>query len=138
MHQNLFEKISASWKLNGPASLSSIQSVEEELKISFPEDYKDFLLWSNGGESLRNEISLSLWPVVFIPTSNRDYSVFKYLGNKIIGFGTDGGGILYAFDFNLNIPSIVSCPLGDLDPNEIKQVSSSFEKFISTVFQDGI
>lgn len=38
------------FELNEPASEINIKKVEELLSINFPQEYYDFLLFSNGGE----------------------------------------------------------------------------------------
>ena len=70
----------------------------------------------------------SLWKVEDLPALNEEYQIQKYLSEKFLGIGTDGGGICYGFCLDKNY-SIFKCPLGDLDINEVVIVAKSTKDF---------
>ena len=116
------------WNSNKETNLNDIGIVEEQLHIVFPEDYLEFLKWSNGGEGYIGENYVSLWKVEDLEVLNREYQIQTYLSKGYLGIGTDGGGICYGFCLEKQF-AIFKCPLGDLDINEITIVANSIKDF---------
>ena len=116
------------WNSNKETNLDDISIVEERLHIVFPEDYLEFLKWSNGGEGYIGENYVSLWKVEDLEVLNREYQIQTYLSKGYLGIGTDGGGICYGFCLEKQF-AIFKCPLGDLDINEITIVANSIKDF---------
>ena len=102
--------------------------VQQQLHIVFPEDYLEFLKWSNGGEGYIRKNYVSLWKVEDLEVLNREYQIQTYLSKGYLGIGTDGGGICYGFCLEKQF-AIFKCPLGDLDINEITIVANSIKDF---------
>ena len=116
------------WNSNKETNLNDIGIVEEQLHIVFPEDYLEFLKWSNGGEGYIEKNYVSLWKVEDVEVLNREYQIQTYLLKGYLGIGTDGGGICYGFCLEKQF-AIFKCPLGDLDINEITIVANSIKDF---------
>ena len=116
------------WNSNKETNLNDIVIVEEQLHIVFPEDYLEFLKWSNGGEGYIEKNYVSLWKVEDLEVLNREYQIQTYLSKGYLGIGTDGGGICYGFCLEKQF-AIFKCPLGDLDINEITIVANSIKDF---------
>ena len=116
------------WNSNKETNLNDIGIVEEQLHIVFPEDYLEFLKWSNGGEGYIEKNYVSLWKVEDLEVLNREYQIQTYLSKGYLGIGTDGGGICYGFCLEKQF-AIFKCPLGDLDINEITIVANSIKDF---------
>ena len=114
------------WNSNKETNLNDIVIVEEQLHIVFPEDYLEFLKWSNGGEGYIEKNYVSLWKVEDLEVLNREYQIQTYLSKGYLGIGTDGGGICYGFCLEKEF-AIFKCPLGDLDINEITIVANSIK-----------
>jgi hypothetical protein len=100
---------------------------ERQINLAIPPDLKTFMLWSNGGEAKLPNIYFSIWEVERIMLLNRDYQIQHYLGQNIIGIGSDGGPICFLLDYrggpNAQFSSI---NFGDLDPNEINIIAPTF------------
>jgi hypothetical protein len=126
--EDIIKKISNQWNIISIAELQQISTIEKELGIVFPEDYKTFLKWSNGGEGYIGENYISLWKVENLIILNKEYQIQKYLSNSFLAIGTDGGGISYGF--NVSNYTVFKCPFGDLDINEISIVAKSFKDFL--------
>jgi hypothetical protein len=93
---------------NTPIQKKEILEIEEKLRISFPQDYVDFMLKTNGGEGTVGEDSyLRLWKIEEIIESNEGYSVEEFAPGLII-IGSDGGGTAYGFDFRSEKPILVA------------------------------
>ena len=120
------------WNSNKETNLDDISIVEERLHIVFPEDYLEFLKWSNGGEGYIGKNYVSLWKVEDLEVLNREYQIQTYLSKGYLGIGTDGGGICYGFCLEKQF-AIFKCPLGDLDINEITIVANSIKDFFCNV-----
>lgn len=116
------------WNSNKETNLNDIGIVEEQLHIVFPEDYLEFLKWSNGGEGYIGKNYVSLWKVEDLEVLNREYQIQTYLLKGYLGIGTDGGGICYGFCLEKQF-AIFKCPLGDLDINEITIVANYIKDF---------
>ena len=116
------------WNSNKETNLNDIGIVEEQLHIVFPEDYLEFLKWSNGGEGYIGKNYVSLWKVEDLEVLNREYQIQTYLLKGYLGIGTDGGGICYGFCLEKQF-AIFKCPFGDLDINEITIVANSIKDF---------
>ena len=119
------------WNSNKETNLNDIGIVEEQLHIVFPEDYLEFLKWSNGGEGYVGENYISFWKVEDLAALNAEYQIQKYLSEKFLGIGTDGGGICYGFYLEKEF-AIFKCPLGDLDTNGITIVANSIKDFFGS------
>ena len=120
------------WNSNKETNLDDISIVEERLHIVFPEDYLEFLKWSNGGEGYIGKNYVSLWKVEDLEVLNREYRIQTYLSKGYLGIGTDGGGICYGFCLEKQF-AIFKCPLADLDINEITIVANSIKDFFCNV-----
>ena len=116
----------AGWNSNKGANLNDIGIAQKQLHIVFPEDYLEFLKWSNGGEGYIGENYISFWKVEDLAALNAEYQIQKYLSEKFLGIGTDGGGICYGFCLEKEF-AIFKCSLGDLDIKEITIVANSIK-----------
>ncbi|MCU0329275.1 MAG: SMI1/KNR4 family protein [Chitinophagales bacterium] len=129
--EKLIRKIEEKWNRNTNTSIQILNEFENNHSLTLPTDYEAFMKWSNGGEGFIGNNYLSIWKIESLIQLNFDYSIQKYLGEKILMFGTDGGSYGYAFDLrNKDNISIIGLSLGDIDLNEIEQIAPSFEEFI--------
>lgn len=124
------KKIENSWHKIAATTEGAIKEIEKTLKIDFPDDYKSFLLWSDGGEGEIGDNYVSVWKVEDIVQLNKDYQIQSYLSDKYLGIGTDGGGTVFGFNLSNN-KAIFKCPLGDLESSSIKTLAPTFESFIN-------
>ncbi|MCR8649792.1 hypothetical protein A1343_11075 [Leptospira interrogans serovar Bataviae] len=71
---NMFKNV---WTIQPGTNLNTIQKIESIFKVTFPEDYKQILLWSNGGEGKVGNRYLSLWKIEELVQLNEDYQIKK-------------------------------------------------------------
>ncbi|RYY10840.1 MAG: SMI1/KNR4 family protein [Chitinophagaceae bacterium] len=83
-----------------PADPIDITDAEEALEITFPDDYKKFLLYSNGFEGFINGFYLRLVPVGFVYESTMDYCSEFY--PWAIYLGTNAGGEMVVLDTRMH------------------------------------
>ena len=133
--KDIVNKIASLLNNNHVVDSKDITVIEERLNAAFPKDYITLLKRSNGGEGYISENYISLWKVEDLPALNEEYQIQKYLSEKFLGIGTDGGGICYGFCLDKNY-SIFKCPLGDLDIKEVVIVAKSTKDFFKKAMME--
>jgi hypothetical protein len=131
---NITDILNNNWHMNEKCTEPAIEEFNKSAGILPDNDYLDFLKWSNGGEGYIGNNYISLWKIENIVQLNKDYMIQKYLGDRCIAFGTDGGDNCYCFDYSEN-PCVIRVPLGDLDPAEKKIIADTFSGFIKAALE---
>lgn len=80
--------LSQHFELRIPATLNQIHTAEASVGLSFPKEYADFLLITNG---LNSTGCLALHEIEILPERNTEYEVQKYLPGYFM-IGDDSGG----------------------------------------------
>ncbi|WP_279607090.1 SMI1/KNR4 family protein [Burkholderia gladioli] len=120
-------QISTIWQGQPGASEPSLDDIERHTRLALPADFREFMRWSDGGAAKFPRVYLSLWSSSKVIDLNRDYQINRYLGDRVIAIGSDGGPICFLLDFrSSDNPVFASVNFGDLDPAEIKQVAPTF------------
>ncbi|HEY8602207.1 MAG TPA: SMI1/KNR4 family protein [Thermomicrobiales bacterium] len=127
----LIRRIKHAWYKEPGATLEQVRHVEEILGFPLPEDYIQFILWSNGGEGELGKMYLSLWKVEDLIETSDTYLIRHYLPD-CIGIGTDGGDYGYCFDYreNRQRPTLIRVDLGALDPDAIDVLGQDFQSIL--------
>lgn len=125
------ETIIYKWHKNAGCSENQLKLLEVELKTDLPLQYKDFLLWSNGGEGKLGKNYIYIWTIEDIIQYNKDYEIHKYLQKEYLAFGMDGD---VGYVFYLPDQSIYKVDFGDLDINSNIFIASSFSEFLGKAF----
>jgi hypothetical protein len=100
-----------------------------------PDSYLAFLGFSNGGEG---PLAVApgwfvIWSAEEVLESNQGYQVDKELPG-FFGFGSNGGGELFAFDARSPQPwKIVMIPFIPLQERYAVVVAESFEQFVKAI-----
>lgn len=121
--KQIVERIKQSWNSNPPCNQQVMVSLENSFPL--PNDYKEFMSWSNGGEGNIGSNYLSLWKIEDVMQLNNEYQIQKYLSEKSLAIGTDGGDNCIGFYLGESTTLFLQ-PLGDLDLSENRFLSSSF------------
>ena len=111
MDQRLTELAGQLHRVTG-ASEAAIEQFTSRYSTGLPEDYLQFMRWTNGAEGPVGWVSsVSLWPLEGIGQLNDDYGVSAFAPGLLI-VGSDGGGIAYAFDLRdpYGQPRVVELP----------------------------
>ena len=98
--------------LSGGTALPAEAVVEigRKLEIDWPADYVEFLTEVGGGAGWVGEHYLQAWPPDELVSANEALNLAEFAPN-LVGFGSDGGGELYAFDRSFDPPHIVMTPM---------------------------
>jgi hypothetical protein len=112
---------------------AEIEKVMSFLGVTFPEDYIEFMIESNGAEGfLQNGRYLMIDPIEHIIPGNQPYGLGSS-GPGLIIFGSDGGCILYAFDIRQTPPMIVEVDATCMELGPLIQCGRNFEEFIEYI-----
>lgn len=116
------------WYKKDGASTDSIKGTEKLLNTTFPEQYKSFLLWSNGGEGIINNTYIYLWAIEDLIPYNEDYKTQNYLSENYLAFGMDGDT---GYIFHLPDYSIYKVEFGDMDIKSLILLAPSLTEFLN-------
>ena len=113
-------------ELEEPTTEAEITAVENAMQIKFPIEYKEFMKKSNGAEGAIGENSyLSIWPMNEIVELNEGYGVADFTPG-LVYFGSDGGGMAYAFDSRKEYMPIVEFPFDSIHIEDAKLIANTF------------
>lgn len=119
---------------NPGASEEVLRDIESKLGVSFPAQFADFLLKSNGVEgSIGNNSYLVLWPIEEMISLNDAYAVNEFAPGLLL-IGSDGGGVAYAFDTRVETMPIVAVPFVGMDLNEAVLCGRTFVEFLEYLY----
>ena len=111
----------------------------KNFNLEFPNDYLIFLQEMGEGSYQFNETLFSLWDTNSVIQYNKEYKIDSYLGNDLIGIGTDAGGICFLLDYrNTEKMNFSSIGLGDLDIEEINILADSFTSALNLMIKGEI
>jgi hypothetical protein len=88
-------------ELNPPIDRNMVKKVESVFGVAFPDDYVEFITYTNGAEGSIGENYLVLWAIDEIIELNEGYSVNEFPKGLVL-FGSDGGDKAFAFDSRIN------------------------------------
>lgn len=114
---------------NAPATAEEIAAAERNLGRSLPNDFREFLRVSNGGEGSIGENYVMLWNTEELGEYNGSYQVNEYAPGLLL-FGSDGGGEGYAFDTRTSPPPIVTVPFVGMALKYANPVAETFVAFL--------
>ena len=113
-----------------PAEETAIKKAEQNLGVSLPEQYKEFLRKTNGAEGPIGETNyLALWALELVEEINKGSDTRSFLPGLLL-FGSDGGDETYAFDSNRDFV-ILDVPFAAFDIEETEVIAETFEEFIN-------
>ncbi len=105
----LFDRRLTEFHRRPPVDPAVTRAIEVELGTSLPEEYKQLLQFTNGGEgSIGDGAYLILWAAEELMDLNRAYEVADYANGQLV-FGSNGGG--EAFGFDMRAPSWPIVPI---------------------------
>lgn len=123
-------KLTQKMDYNESVSATLVIDVQEKIKIKFPDDYIEFMLYSNGAEGFVGESYLAIWRLEEIVPLNDGYMVDKFVPGLIL-FGSDGGGEAYAFDTRFTPTQYVEIPYIGMSFETKKFLGISFLEFLN-------
>lgn len=125
----------AGFRANAPSSAAQISSAEAALGVALPADYRTFLEMSDGGEGFVGDHYLVLWRAAELHPFNRDAEVSEY-ADGLVGFGSDGGGEMFAFDTRFQPPPVVIVSFIGMSHEEAVVVADDFTGLLRRMTRD--
>jgi hypothetical protein len=122
---------------NPPVRPESIVEFEARSGIRLPNEYKTFLLRSNGGEGFVGEAYVMLSPLEDLLEMNAGYEV-EINAPGLFLFGSDGGGEAFAFRLSCDAGSVVMFPWIGVDEESIIDMVPSFNPFLERLYGSGV
>ena len=119
------------WRFAKPASDDAIAALRASAPVGIPSSYYNFLRITNGGEG---DLGVdpgwfAPWPAEHVVQNNRQYQLAEWVPG-LFGFGSNGGGECFAFDFReTGCGRIVTVPFIPLDLRKAVVIAESFEQF---------
>ncbi len=80
-----------------PIKKEDITKLEQRLSVQFPQSYRDFILYSDGGELNGEESYILFYPLDMMEKLN-PHDVWSIVWHDMVFFGDDSGGYIYFFD----------------------------------------
>jgi hypothetical protein len=111
--------------------VQSFDPIEAALQHALPADYKGFLMWSNGGETMPPLSHYSFYPLEQLLQRYADG-----VPPNVLEFATDGS-VGFAFDLLVGRHAadypVVSYPLGDTTRDDLEFVAERFSEFLDVI-----
>ena len=131
--KQLLERLADSFDTVPPATVSAIERAEKFFNVNLPNDYKEFLQFTNGLEGETTDSYLVLWSAEELVELNQAYHANEFVSNIII-IGSDGAEEAFAFDTtNMNVVRLPFIGMGYI-PNE--ELSDTFSDFLSSQIKE--
>jgi cell wall assembly regulator SMI1 len=131
---NPLEKFTIDFNALPPASAEALQTAEQAIGKTLPDDYKSFLLEHNGGEGFIGEHYLILWKVEVLSDFNDGYEISKYAPGFIV-FGSNGGGDGFAFDTRTSPYRVMQVPFVGMSADDGFRVAENFNELLTRMFE---
>ncbi len=112
-------------ELDAPAHPDAVKGLFDQLGVSLPSDYLDFLRQHNGGEGFIGDNYIIFWRAEELADFNLEYEVNKYAPGILL-FGSDGGGEGYGFDTQTKGMPIVRIPFIGMQRRYATPIAKNF------------
>ena len=134
--QGLFDKLLKQVELAEPASQERIEVVQQQVGFHFSQEYRDFLLFSNGAEGPIGEHGyIQLWALEDLVEFNLGYAVQEFAPGIFL-FGSDGGDEAFGFDLRDPGMPVIRIPFIPMSNDLVVQIAPTFIRFLA--MQTGI
>lgn len=130
---NFLDKMSQ-MKLGKPLDIFDICAVESDFNITFPEQYKEFMLLHDGGEGAIGKYGyIAIFSLKELVDSNGDDKINDYHPG-LFYFASDRGGMIYAFNMQTENKFIVELPCDSIDFEDVEVIDENFGNFINYIY----
>ncbi|HYE67790.1 MAG TPA: HEAT repeat domain-containing protein [Anaerovoracaceae bacterium] len=126
------EKYSEDLYFRRGASSQLIEAVEAKYHFRFPQDYREFLLISNGASGFVGDSQLYIFPLEYLHETDSDDKPPVLIPPGFLEFGTNLHS--YAFDLRQAVPLFVEMPRMNVRLNDIKVRGATFREFLAYLY----
>ena len=114
------------------AAPADIARCEQDAGVTFPDDYKAFLLHSDGYNGPVGRGYLSLWSIREFSPDNSGYELGADMGG-VFYIGSNGGPTAYGVDWSTSEPAYVSVPFAPAERREVRVLRTTLAEFVGAV-----
>jgi hypothetical protein len=116
------------------AFIEEVARAQVDLSVTFPEDYVEFMLRSDGGEGWLGPNYISLYDLHDVVYKNRLYAEFS---TEFLIFGSDGGGEFFAFDAQSDPMPVVTINMVSFSREDAIVCGRTFTEFLEFLYRGG-
>jgi hypothetical protein len=120
--------LTAHWQKRAGASIETIRGREVSLGFSFPPDYIEFMLASNGAFGDTEAAFIEIDPIEMMAPDDEPLVGLR----GVFQFGSDGGGEAFCFDVRSGEVKIVAVR-DSISEEDILPLGATFTEFVRTV-----
>jgi hypothetical protein len=113
-----------------------VDEVQQQLGIKLPDDYLDFMRETNGAVGFVGSSFLRIYELEEIRPANQRLESDKFTPGLIV-FGSNGGGLAYAYDMRARPVNIVEIDFVSIKSADAKLRGRSFEDFLEKLYASG-
>lgn len=122
------------------ASEATINRVAQTFKFSLPEQYIDFIKFSNGvGGFIGEDGYLIIYSIEDVTSTNKELPVkdlSRQLGLNLLIFGSDGSDLYYGFKQNSGETTIVAVDFYESAAESLEFRANTFNEFLKLLSQE--
>ena len=116
------------WRPGGPAGEEAVARVEKEFDITFPSDYRAYLVAAGGGDTTAPEAYTGLLPVKILSLFNRSYRIpWNFPGLFAIG---NDGFLVYVIDYRAASSVIASIGMSSSVWEDVVTETDTFAEWL--------
>jgi hypothetical protein len=116
------------WKPGGPAGEEAVARIEKEFDVTFPADYRAYLVAAGGGDTTAPEAYTGLLPVKILSMFNRSYRIpWNFPGLFAIG---NDGFLVYVIDYRGISPVIASIGMSSSVWEDVVTETDTFAEWL--------
>ena len=120
--------LSRGWKPGGPAADEAVGRIEKEFDVTFPADYRAYLIAAGGGDTTAPESYTGLLPVKILSLFNRSYRIpWNFPGLFAIG---NDGFLVYVLDYRTAPPVVASIGLSSSVWEDVVTETDTFTEWL--------
>ena len=114
------------------AAPSDIERCEQEASSMFPDDYKAFLLHSDGYNGPVGRGYLNLWSLQEFSSDNSGYDLGEDM-RGIVYIGSNGGPTAYGIDWSTGEPVYIAVPFAPAERRQVRVLGKTLSEFVGAI-----
>ena len=116
------------WKPGPPSTDEAVARIEKEFDVTFPGDYRAFLIAAGGGDTTAPEAYTGLLPVKLLSLFNRSYRIpWNFPGLFAIG---NDGFLVYVLDYREAPPVVASIGMSSSVWEDVVTETDTFSEWL--------
>jgi hypothetical protein len=124
---------------HSPGDAQRLARLEQEHGVSFPDDFRDVMLWSDGFGNGFRKTQINVLPLRRLGLLNTQEDVETYLSG-MFAIGDDGGGALYFYDpknaLGRGTYAVFLVPQGEIGFDDAMFAGASLTDVVESVLND--